>query len=353
MKIEKAASLKIGLLISIAIAVMINFYQIMIYLFDLKPPFAMKPDMPSQLPDLGVDLLVNMLYCFTLTIVLYLVNNRLLESYRSRCKFLVILSVSAITMILVLFVFSYGYLYLYMSEVTPEMEWMVKMHFRGKGSLILFLVIGITHTVHLYKQYEDQKVEVERLSAENIRSQYIALKNQIDPHFLFNSLNTLNGLISMDPTKAQEYIQQLSSIFRYSMQDRDIVRVADELSFAQAFGILVQIRYADALVINYNIADRCLHKSLIPFSIQTLIENAIKHNTITELKPLTINIYSDPTESHIVVDNLIQPKRDKEKGEGIGLANLSKRYELLHNNRIEIRQHNGLFSVSIPIIDSI
>jgi sensor histidine kinase YesM len=191
-------------------------------------------------------------------------------------------------------------------------------------------------------------VENQRLIAENIRNRHEALKNQLNPHFLFNSLNTLDGLIGFDDEKAHNYLQHLSSSFRYTMQNKEITTLNDELQFVESFAYLMKIRYGDNLNIQYSIDEKYRRYNILPVSVQLLIENAIKHNVVNDRHPLTIRI--ETTEKDTVrVSNAIQPKLDAEAGEGIGLANLAERYRLLFGMEVTITK-NGVFAVEIPLM---
>jgi LytS/YehU family sensor histidine kinase len=193
-------------------------------------------------------------------------------------------------------------------------------------------------------------LENQRLIAENIRTRYEALKNQINPHFLFNSLNTLDGLIGFDDEKAHTYLQNLSSSFRYTIQNKEITTLKDELNFAETYASLMKIRYGDNLSIQYAVDEKYSDFLIMPISLQLLIENAVKHNVINDKHPLTIHI--ETTESDTIkVSNTIQPKINAETGEGVGLANLVERYNLLFHKEVLITQ-NGVFAVEIPLLQA-
>ena len=173
------------------------------------------------------------------------------------------------------------------------------------------------------------------------------LKKQVDPHFLFNTLNTLDGLIGIDVNKAHEYVQNLSQVFRYTIGNKEIMHLDEELDFTESYARLMKIRYGDNLQIKYNIDDKYRNYYIIPVSLQLLVENAIKHNVVSSKHPLLITIETTSNES-IRVTNTIQPKSDVEHGEGIGLANLIERYELLFHKEVIITKTN-IFCVEIPL----
>ena len=224
-----------------------------------------------------------------------------------------------------------------------------------KGSLFRDYSISIVVMLSsqlLYLTYKNQQaaLENERLKAENMKTRFTALKNQVDPHFLFNSLNTLNSLIKTDNDKAQEYVQELSSVFRYTLQNKETMKLGEELKFTQAYCHLMQIRYGDSLQFIYRIDDYYCNYSVIPLSLQTLVENAIKHNVVSTLQPLSITIETLEDKS-VRVSNHIQPKKEPESGERIGLANLEERYRLMWQKEVRISSENNVFGVIIPLID--
>ena len=192
-------------------------------------------------------------------------------------------------------------------------------------------------------------VENETLRAENLNSRYEALKNQMDPHFLFNSLNTLKSLIDVDVDKAGDFVQQLSVVLRSSLQNNEVATLAEELKCARSYCRMMKMRYGDNLVFDHHIDhDKYDNYHVLPLSIQGLIENAIKHNVISSKQPLTVHIYTDD-DNHLIISNKIQPKIGKEEGTGIGLANLAERYRIKWNENVEIFDDGTIFRVTLPL----
>jgi two-component system, LytTR family, sensor kinase len=215
---------------------------------------------------------------------------------------------------------------------------------------LIFVIIVLLSTFLLYTTSERQKtlLENEKLIADNIRIRYEVLKNQVDPHFLFNSLNTLDGLIGMDTDKAHEYVQHLSVVFRYAIGNKEIMQLDDELNFTESYAHLMKIRYGDNFKIQYNIANDYRTWYIMPISLQLLVENAIKHNIISTKYPLTVKIETTANDT-IRVSNTIQAKNKAESGSGIGLSNLTERYRLLFQKEISITI-TDTFCVEIPLI---
>lgn len=204
----------------------------------------------------------------------------------------------------------------------------------------------------MFLNYRKQLIAIENetLKAEYERARYELLKNQMDPHFLFNTLNTLNSVIDTSPQKAQEYVQKLSSIFRYTIQDKAETTLAEELAFTKDYCDLMKIRYGGNLRFIFNISEKYNSYFIVPFSIQTLVENAIKHNVITNQQPLIVSISTDLDNECAVVSNLVNLKKEKDIGEGVGLVNLSERYRLKWGKDIIIQCEEQIFTVQLPLI---
>lgn len=200
--------------------------------------------------------------------------------------------------------------------------------------------------------YAKQSIEMEneRLKNENLTWQYNTLVNQVNPHFLFNSLNSLSMLVRESKNDdAITYISQMSDTYRYIMEEgkQELTSVKNELSFLEAYRYLLEIRYSGKLHIVTDIPKELYSQRIPPLSIQPLIENAVKHNTITSSQPLTISITSDG--DHIIVSNPIRPKLQPETSTNIGLRNLSNRYELIVGRKVEVSRENGEFVVKLPL----
>ncbi len=206
------------------------------------------------------------------------------------------------------------------------------------------------YMIYLIRQSQQVQVENQQLRAENLLNQYEALKSQLNPHMLFNSLNTLRSLIRETPGKAQEYLQELSRVLRYTLQENECrsVTLREEMDFVNAYIFLLKMRYEDNLVFDIDLGKEHESKQLPPMSVQLLIENAVKHNEISNRHSLTISVRSD--HDSLTVSNPIQPKLTHSGGTGIGLVNLSKRYNLLYKKDISIKEDASIFSVTIPLV---
>ncbi|WP_075555928.1 sensor histidine kinase [Parabacteroides timonensis] len=218
-----------------------------------------------------------------------------------------------------------------------------------KDMIAGFVVILITETMQQSYKREQTNIANQQLISENIKVKYEALKNQLDPHFLFNSLNTLDGLIGLDEEKAHEYVDNLSSVFRYTLHSKNMVKLEDEIEFVNAYVSLLKIRFGKSMRVEYYIDNKFRSYAIMPISIQLLVENAVKHNIIHGKNPLVITIETD-NDGYLIVSNVINLRPEKSIGR-VGLVNLSERYKLLFRKEIEIKNINGVFSVKIPLIN--
>jgi len=237
------------------------------------------------------------------------------------------------------------------SEVDNKLHTYFLLLILIKDLIISVIVFSSTLYIYIIVRNHQVLIENQKLSLENIRNRYEALKNQIDPHFLFNSLNTLDGLISLENEKAHSYLQNLSSTFRYIIQTKDIIKLSEELKFVDSYTYLMKIRYGKNLQIQYNINDKYFLYYIMPISLQLLIENAIKHNIINDNNKLVITIKTTENDT-IKIENNIKPKIETSAStsKGIGLKNLIERYQLLFNKEVKITK-NTVFSVEIPLIE--
>lgn len=217
--------------------------------------------------------------------------------------------------------------------------------------LISFLCISIYENIYYNKKLQDVIIEKERLAQANLRSELEGLKNQINPHFFFNSLNTLTDIVSDDPKLAIKYIQNLSKLFRYVLESgkQELVTLEAELGAIESFSFMLLERFKGNLQIIVDIEDVCKNCYLPPMSLQMLIENCIKHNVISSSHPLRIVIVSENDE-FIVVGNNLQAKTKKEISTGLGLDNIKKRYQYFTERSVVCIEDDNQFIVKLPLI---
>lgn len=213
--------------------------------------------------------------------------------------------------------------------------------------------VGIVATMILGKKLYDVQLHFIKLEKEKKESELKVLKSQIDPHFLFNNLNTVDSLIDSDPHQAKVYINKLSKLYRYLIanQDKEVIPLAEEISFAQNYMYLIECRYGSAF--QFEIDNRLPNYNNVlipPGALQTLLENVVKHNQASEAHPIKSKIIID--DECITIDNNQNLKRQQIDSTGIGLSNLQHRFELLTNHKISI-ESNGSFVVKLPLIKSL
>lgn len=216
--------------------------------------------------------------------------------------------------------------------------------------LMSTIVTGSSYLIHLNRKSRRVLLENQQLRTENLIHQYEALKNQLNPHMLFNSLNTLYSLINEDSDKARNYVQELSRVLRYTLRvnENPTVTLQEEMDFVYSYIYLLQMRYEDNLRFDIHIEPDALKLYLPPMSVQLLIENVVKHNEISNRHPLSIQITSKGNQ--LIIDNPIQPKRSEHNSTHIGLSNLSNRYHLLYKKEVEIQETDNHFIVTLPLI---
>tara|TARA_R110002074_G_scaffold402134_1_gene603910 strand:- start:11493 stop:12527 length:1035 start_codon:yes stop_codon:yes gene_type:complete len=212
-------------------------------------------------------------------------------------------------------------------------------------SIVLFFIARL---LRVSADKQDSRIENEHLKQQNLENELSALKNQIDPHFLFNSLNSLTSLIR-ENEKATQFVKKLSYMYRYILQssDTNLVHVREELKFLESYSYLMETRYRDRLNIEVNIDSLLLERELPPLALQSLVENSVKHNEISSTNPLTVKVYSEG--ESIFIENPIRSRSTLAEGTGTGLINLKKRYDLLLKHKIKVSTDNDIFKVELPL----
>ncbi len=219
--------------------------------------------------------------------------------------------------------------------------------------LMSALLIVIYEALSFYIQLQHTIAEKATLERQNVESQLEGLRNQVNPHFLFNSLNTLVYLIPEDADKAVRFVQQLSKVYRYVLESRDakIIPLAEELGFLKAYIFLLKERFGDNLQIELRDLDKKDHTAIVPLTLQMLFENAIKHNIISTEKPLHIEVFSE--NGHLVVRNNLQRKNQVMDSTGVGLQNIKDRYRMLTDHEAEVIVSREYFTVILPAIENV
>ncbi len=219
-------------------------------------------------------------------------------------------------------------------------------------ALLANLLFHLVNTIFFYfKEYEKKWKEAEQLKTITTQAELQLVKSQINPHFLFNNLNVLSALVMKNNGEANKFIEEFSKVYRYILnnQDKELVNIKTELEFIKPYIFLLQKRFVTGLFININIPEKYNEKFIIPASLQMLIENAIKHNIATSVKPLQINLEVNELNS-LVVSNNLQLREFVENSTEIGLKNIMKRYFLVSGKQVIVNKSNTYFTVSLPLL---
>lgn len=218
-------------------------------------------------------------------------------------------------------------------------------------SLVFLLPLMSAQVVsYLFVLWKRSALLSERLKQENIRTRLESLRNHLDPHFLFNNLNILSSLIDSSGEDAQEFLASFSEVYRYVLQKKgeSLVSLREELAFIEAYLYMLEVRFRDQLRIDLRQPPDLDRWQVPPLALQTLVENAIKHNKASNRHPLHIEIF--PEQDHMVVRNNLQPHDQPRSGSGTGLANLKSRYSYLTNAELQLYQDESSFEVRIPLL---
>ncbi|TNE82019.1 MAG: hypothetical protein EP332_01715 [Bacteroidetes bacterium] len=254
---------------------------------------------------------------------------------------------------IVAYVFITNYLlcFILTNWINPEILFTSGLYFSTlRVSLIVsFLISTIYEAQNFFELWKEAHLETEQLKQRTLQAQFETLKNQVNPHFLFNSLNTLAAIIPENPEQAVTFVEKLSKLYRYILQyrDQDTVDLETELNNIADYLFLQKMRFGDKLTWDISVPPESLSLHVLPLSLQLLAENAVKHNIISSDKPLHFSIKQEG--ESLEVSNTYQPKRQTEASTGVGLQNLSERLALLHKPAISHHISNALFTVKIPL----
>jgi LytS/YehU family sensor histidine kinase len=237
-------------------------------------------------------------------------------------------------------------------------EWIFDSTF-GNVSSMVYMTVLVTFIITLFMtsrsflfNWKQVAINAEKLQRENLLAKYENLKNQVNPHFLFNSLNALTNLVHENPDRAVKFIKQLSDVYRYVLdtKDQEVVPLDEELKFLNAYIFLQQIRFGENLKIDVQLNGG--ESMVAPLSLQMLIENAIKHNVVSKDNPLDVKVYTNG--QYIIVENNLQKKaRATNDSSGLGLENIRKRYEYISDKKIIVDERDSKFVVHLPLITEI
>ncbi|MBL7779867.1 MAG: histidine kinase [Saprospiraceae bacterium] len=219
----------------------------------------------------------------------------------------------------------------------------------GASYMMLLALGSVYESIRFFQLWKTTAVEKEHLERAHLASQLEGLRNQVNPHFLFNSLNTLTYLIPEAPEKAVRFVQQLSKVYRYVLESRDdrIIPLQTELEFLQSYIFLLRERFGENLQVEIGV-NMDENAAIVPLTLQMLFENAIKHNIISTQKPLKIEVFME--NGHLIVRNTLQKKNQVMDSTGVGLQNIRDRYRMLTDQTVEVIASQQYFTVILPEI---
>ena len=220
----------------------------------------------------------------------------------------------------------------------------------GPSTLVAFVVISIFYIFYYYKHRQEAQVKEQKIIAKTASAQFDALKNQLDPHFLFNSLNVLTSLIEENPEAATRFTTSLSKVYRYVLEqkNKELITVEEELKFAKLYMSLIKMRFEDSIVFTAPETLSNPEAKVVPLSLQLLLENAVKHNQVTPSRKLHITIFEEGGD--LIIKNNIQPKSVVKESSGVGLQNIRQRYFLVTDQPVRISKDDREFKVAIPLL---
>ena len=214
-------------------------------------------------------------------------------------------------------------------------------------------IIGTIYEAgYFFQMWKRQAIEAEALKSRQLRAELDILRNQVSPHFLFNSLNTLVALIPEDPAQAVRFTKALSHVYRYILQhkDKEVVDLGTELDFTEAYIHLMKVRFEEALRIDVQVDPR--HRGLLvaPLTLQLLLENALKHNVASHAHPLQVDIHVENART-LVVRNNLRRRQGSIEGTGTGLSNVKQRYAILSDRAVDVIETREHFLVALPLLE--
>ena len=218
------------------------------------------------------------------------------------------------------------------------------------AGLITAIVSLLFHLFYFYKSQQEQQVKQQKIIAGTASAKFESLKNQLDPHFLFNSLNVLTSLIEENPEHAQKFTTSLSKVYRYVLEqkDKELVALSEELEFAKTYMRLLEMRFEDSIHFDFPENLSSDKAKVVPLAMQLLLENTIKHNVVSDTRALRIKIYEEG--GYLCVENNFQKKEVLQKRKGVGLQNIADRYALVTQREVIVIEEPKRFVVKIPIL---
>lgn len=330
---------KLILIIAISFSLLVNIPRI-VFLFGIEEHGLMSL-MEVSLADTVFRISMLFSFCY---LVLKL-NLKWLRVISTKYRNLTSIMLSLLILVLWLLSFELVNKFIYSIEaytITPRLNRFIYL-------FVTIMLLVISRTILLNNQSKLDAIEKERLKQQSLQNELAALKNQVNPHFLFNSLNSLSLLVREDQKAAGRFINKLSFLYRYILQskDQDLVTLKEELRFLESYIHLIEVRYRENFMVNINIKDDLLQNKIPTLALQLLMENAVKHNEISDDRPLKVEVFDEG--DHLVIKNRLQERTGNLESTNIGLSNLNVRFKLHMDKELEVLREEGHFVVKLPI----
>lgn len=244
--------------------------------------------------------------------------------------------------------------------IWAKIDIILGMEFRDKPNIVgliqvrglIIVAISLTLTWGIEQALAQQQAlnEISKLKEENFQAKFEALKQQINPHFLFNSLNILKGMIRTQNLKAEDYVVKLADVYRYILQSntKDLVTVEEELMILESYFFMLKNRFRDAIDLDIVLSDKTRRSLIPPLTLQILVENCVKHNILSQSKPLHVTILEE--DNCIVIRNNLQIKNASESSNKLGLFNISQRYNHVNKHKVVVEKTPQYFTIKLPVL---
>lgn len=329
---------KLILIIAISFSLLVNIPRI-VFLFGIEEHGLMSL-MEVSLKDTVFRISMLFSFCY----VVLKLNLKWLRAITTKYRNLTSIILTLLILVFWLLSFELVNNFIYSIEaytITPRLNRFIYL-------FVTIMLLVISRAILLNNQSKLDAIEKERLKRKSLQSELAALKNQVNPHFLFNSLNSLSLLVREDQNAAGKFINKLSFLYRYILQskDHDLVPIKEELKFLESYIHLIKERYRENFIVNISIKDGLLQNKIPTLALQLLMENAVKHNEISDDRPLKVEVFDEG--EYLVVKNRLQQRVGNLESTNIGLSNLNVRFKLHMNKELEILKEKGHFIVKIP-----
>ncbi len=294
------------------------------------------------------NLLIDFVRIFGFSVFFWLINLQLFNYLSKRTT----QQIAYILIILITSVMAY-YIMVFLAKylsILYELKGVKQTGIGFRGVVANLLIITFLYSTNIFRKYKEVEAENERLKRNQLENQLLQLKAQLNPHFLFNSFNTLKAMVEEKDENSVEYIIKLSEVYRYLIENAEshLVTIRDELKIANAYFFMLKSRFEDNINLEIDLTQEDSERRIPSMSLQLLIENAVKHNIISRARPLKIKISAD--QNYLLIQNNFQPKRTVEQSTKIGLKNLDNRCNILVNKSLSVRQSDTDFLVKIPVL---